>query len=419
MTLAQDLAALATPPIPTMSVAMKGFEPGVQYVDGRPDIITSPRVFDEASDQEDYERVVAGMGVPVPDGWALQLVEARFDPVAWTREEMFVDDERSEEPGARTKAPAVTRPAWRYRWRLVPDFVTALRDADFDKLQRMAKASGRGRPVVPKSTKTTAVIDMADFQFGKVDVRGGTPELLERIEIAKLGKVAWVRKHKPAEIILLDGGDMMEGFESAPGSDRTNDLSQVQQLRIMRRVMWDWIATFAKLTDDLKVVGVPSNHCRVRRGKETMGSPGDDYGIENIIACSDIAAANTTGAYDHVQFIVPTEYDEAVAFPMVGGKIFGAIHGHQFGSPEKAGDWLAKMALGRRPIGYADMVFVHHYHQFRQWTVGDDRWLFMAPTSDSGSSWFSNNQGSESRPGVMSVLFDETGWIDVDVAWSA
>lgn len=417
MTLANDLSMLAAPRPPAMNPAMKGFEPGVQYVDGHIDVITSPQVFEEATDQDDYQAVVATMGVKIPDGWALQLVEARFDPVAWTRQEMFVDDER--EGGGRTKAPAVTRPAWRYRWRLVPDFVSALKDADFDKLQKMARAAGRGRPVTPKSTKTTAVIDMGDFQIGKVDVRGGTPELLERIEIAKLAMVAYVRRHKPAEIILLDGGDMMEGFESAPGSDRTNDLSQVQQLRMMRRIVWDWIATFAKLTDDLKVVGVPSNHCRVRRGKETMGSPGDDYGIENIIACSDIARANTTGAYDHVQFIVPEEYDEAVAFPLVGGKIFGAVHGHQYNSPDKAGDWLAKMALGRRPIGYADIVFVHHFHQFKCWTVGDDRWIFMSPTNDSGSSWFSNNQGSESRPGVLAVIIDETGWRDVEVAWTA
>lgn len=380
----------------------KDFAPGVQFVEGRAATITTGPL--PSLEPGEYAAAVDSMGIAVPEGYTLRLAEARYDPQAWARDAQGED--------------AVTRPCWRYRFVVVVDVVAALADADLAKLMKSARAAGRGRPVTPKSTKSSLVVVLGDLQVGKVDVRGGTPELLERLEVAKAQVVAQVRKVKPAELVLLDAGDMMEGFESAPNADRTNDLSQVEQLRLMRRILWDWVSTLSKLVESLKVVGVPSNHCRVRRGKNTLGHPDDDYGIENVVACADIAAASEIGAYDHVEFVVPPKFDESVAFQLVGGKVFGAAHGHQANSPDRFGDYFAKQALGRKPIGHADIVVFGHFHQLRISTVGDDRWIFIAPTMDGGSSWHTNIAGSESRPGVLTFVVDEHGWRDVMVAWA-
>lgn len=380
----------------------KGFEPGVQYVNGRPAVITTTAV-EELEGPGDYAEVVANMGIPIPDGYRLRLAEAKYDPSAWHRDEQGED--------------AITRPIWRYRFIVELDIASALQDEDLGALMKAAKRASRGKAIAPVSTLTTMVVVLGDLQAGKVDVRGGTKELLERLEVAKQDVVARVRKMKPAEIVLLDAGDMMEGFESAPGADRTNDLSQVEQLRLIRRVLWDWISTLAPLTTSLRVVGVPSNHCRVRRGKEAMGAPDDDYGVENIIACFDIAAAAPL-AYGHVKFLVPPRYDESLAFALVGGKILGAAHGHQ-SNVDKFKQYFAGQSLGRKPIGNADIAVFGHYHQLRIQTVGDDRWIIIAPTMDSGSSWFTNTSGDESRPGVATFMVDEHGWRDLYIAWTA
>jgi hypothetical protein len=414
-TLDQALAAVTSSGSSELrTIAMRGWEPGVQFVDGKPAVITTAGG-PQLGDQE-YDAAVSAMGVTIPDGYRLRLSEARFDPVAWTREHMFVDDER--EGGGRTKAPAVTRAVWRYRFVVELDLGASLVDADLAAMVKQAKAAGRGRPVKPLSATATMTVTLGDLQISKVDVRGGTQELLERLEIAKRKVVMQIRNQKPAQLVLVDGGDIIEGFESSPSADRTNDLSQVQQLRLARRILWDWVSTLAPLVEDMKVVGVPSNHCQVRRGKQVMGQPDDDYGLENIIAVSDIAAANTVGAYDHVTFIVPPKFDEAVAFELPCGKIWGAAHGHQVGSPDKFGDYFAKQALGRAPVGQADFLFVFHFHQLRVTTVGDDRWVFISPTMDNGSSWYRNNNGSESRPGVLTIMLDEHGWRDLYVAWA-
>jgi hypothetical protein len=148
-----------------------------------------------------------------------------------------------------------------------------------------------------------------------------------------------------------------------------------------------------------------------------MGPSNDDYGLEVLSQLSDIAAANPE-MYGHVKFWAPDQHDEAVALTLVGGKTLGVVHGNQFKRPEGAKAYLAGQALGRTPIGHADIVVANHYHTFYVQSVGDDRWIIGAPTMDAGSSWFANMTGVESAPGVLSFVVDETGWKALDVAWA-
>jgi hypothetical protein len=187
--------------------------------------------------QEDYAQVVEALGVVLPDGFTLVLQEVRFDPAAWTREI--------------SGGPAVTSPVWRYRFKVVPAPDTI--NSDLGELLAEAKRSRKGKFPVPASTAETLVIALSDCQFGKVDRRGGTLELLERLEHAKAQVIAHAKKVKPAEIVLIDVGDAVEMFESAPGADRTNDLQVTEQIRVWRRVFWSWVKDLAPLSDDMKV----------------------------------------------------------------------------------------------------------------------------------------------------------------------
>src|SRR5690606_11985877 len=105
-----------------------------------------------------------------------------------------------------------------------------------------------------------------------------------------------------------------EGFESSPNAERTNDLSQTRQIRVWRRVLWRWVEVLSKLVEELEVVSVPSNHCSVRRGKQVLGDPLDDWGIEVLSQVADIAAVNPE-AFGHVKCIVPNEWESHLLLP--------------------------------------------------------------------------------------------------------
>jgi hypothetical protein len=397
-------ATIATPPVPLVrQPAPKDFQPGTKYDGGRlTEIVTGP-VTEELAGEEDWQRVVAEMGVVLPEGFRLVLSEARFDPAAWHRDGQGDD--------------AVTRPVWRYRFQVVPAALGAGPDEDLEKLQAAARKAARAKPRPAVFDKVSLVVVLGDIQAGKVDRRGGTGELLERLEHAKAAVLRRARRIKPHQIVLVDAGDALEGFESSPNSDRTNDLQLTQQQRLWRQILWDWTQQLSKLAPELDVISVPSNHCSVRRGKQNMANPADDFGIEVLSQVSDIARGNPA-AYGHVRFWSPGEWEEACALTLVGGKTLGVVHGHQKTRPELAGQYMAGQALGRTPIGQADIVVMGHWHNFRVQTFGDDRWLMIAPTMDSGSSWFANSTGTESAPGVLSFVVDERGWQDIDVAWA-
>lgn len=284
-------------------------------------------------------------------------------------------------------------------------------------LDDLFKAIGKDKPrKLPKVTNdfVTELAALADFQVGKADeVRGGTKELIERSEAARLTWAESVAEKRPQEIILADLGDAIEGFNNVASQERTNDLSLTQMIRVWRRLLWSWIDTAADLAPSVKVLSVPSNHCQERIGsKAAYNDPNNDFGIEVLTQVSDIAQANPK-KFGHVKFYTPAEMKETVTLQTVGGKILGFAHGHQVKSMERLTDWLGHQAVNRSEISQADMFFFGHFHNFHVRTFGDDRWLFVAPTLDAGSTWYSNVSGNYSEPHVLSMTVDPDGWKDI------
>lgn len=398
--LLNDLKQAATPPPP------KDFRPGVIYAGMMPSEITTPAI-PPAETQEEWEEAVKAMGIVLPPGMTLALVEAQYsyNAAAWQRDPK----------DRREKDTAYTAPnhLWRYKFKVVPKSLRS--DEDVAVLMKEVKRATRGRPLAPYDDKTTMVINLADFQVGKTDVLGGTKETLARSEAALQDVLARVKVLRPKEILLVDNGDSTEGFESAPNANRTNDLHITEQIRVWRRIFWRWIEALAKVTEDLKVIGVPSNHCRVRTGKNALGDTLDDWGIEVIAQLADMTEVNPE-AYGHVQFTIPRHHEEHVAITLVGGKVIAFAHGHQVGNPNSVAEWAKKQ--GRGEIGLADIVVVGHFHHLRVQAYGHHQWLFMCPTFDPGSSWYSPSSGEESGPGILTFLVNSKGWQDLEVIWA-
>ena len=284
---------------------------------------------------------------------------------------------------------------------------------DLDDLHAMLKRTKPRKGAKPKAGTVaegvTAVGVIADPQVGKTGTRGGAVELLARLEASLERFEAYCLEVRPEEIVLVDAGDAIENFESVASEDRTNDLQLTEQIRLWRRIFWSWIDRASTLAPSVKVLSVGSNHCAVRRGKNNMGTPSDDYGIEVLAQVADMASVHPE-RYGHVEFFTPGRFEESVALQAVGGKVLGVAHGHQAKSINGLPTWFAGQALGRTPIGSADVIVFGHWHNLRIQTVGDDRWLFIAPTSDNGSDWFRNLSGNESAPGVLAFTLDADGW---------
>lgn len=392
-----ELKQAATPSAPA------NFRPGVTY-DGRcPSEIRTPPIA-QIADENDYESTLREMGYPIPDNMTVMLTEmemVEYDDF-WTRDS--VDQEL-----------AVTRPSkkWRYRFKVVPK--SARHDEDIAALMAEAKAAPP-HPVDLRGGdgKTTKVINLSDFQWGKVDELGGSAETLARSEAALAAVVHDLTENPVDEIILVDPGDILEGTESAPNALGMNDLSSTQQVRVGRRVFWRWIEALCPLAPHFKVVGVPSNHCRVRRGKNALGDALDDWGIEIIAQLADIAAANEE-AYGHIEFVIPQEHQEHVLITLLGGQVLGVVHGHQKGQPGQLAGWIK--STGRRGLQQADIVVVGHFHHLVVEAFGDLQWLFICPTNDNGSSWFTPSSGERSEPGVLTFRVDARGWYDLLPVW--
>ena len=284
---------------------------------------------------------------------------------------------------------------------------------DLSDIEKAAKKSVVKRP---KSTNSSVslVTCLADAQIGKVDLRGGIEGIFVGMESAKATWVENVKAVKPEEIILVDLGDSVEGFECVPSEDRLNDLSLTEQIRVWRRIFWSWIDTAASLAPTVKVISVPSNHASVRRGRAKMGLPDDDFGIEVLAQVSDIAAVHPE-KYGHVSFLSPNDFEESIVIKAVGGLHIGAVHGHQLKSPNGIEDWLAKQHLGENPMSFADIALFGHYHHLKIGEVGRGKTYMIAPASDPGSSWYSNNSGNYSKPGVLTFTVDENGWSNLNI----
>ena len=255
------------------------------------------------------------------------------------------------------------------------------------------------------SDRSTVVV-LADWQIGKTGRRGGTPELLARLEDARNKVAIELAERQPDSILVLDGGDGIEGFDSGGDPSFTNDLSLPDQIDAYTTELFKFIRLAHTFSEDVQVGAVPSNHSSWRRGKQNLGTPADDFGLLAHRQVQKVAAAAGITAEWHF----PDVYDESLCVDFAGTPI-GLVHGNQFG-PGKAIDWWQGQAFGDQAITRADVLVSAHYHSFGAGVAGinpltkRERMWLGAPTLDSGSDWYRNIRGRDSLPGTL--IFDVT-----------
>lgn len=350
-------------------------------------------------DEHLFVALTADIGVPIPRGHRLVLVEATLNQNAWTRET----------PGQEL---AVTKPNWRYRFKVVKDdrvISAAAIEEIKDRILAVAPFAASNRPDVA-GNGSTFVIPLADFQIGKGSQgEGGTDVLIERFQEQLTQILIDYKRSGARKVLIADVGDnSCEGEQNVASQIGTNDLQFTDQLVVWFRMFTKIITELAAVCPEVLVVGVPSNHSQHRKDGKPIGDPGNDYGLMTLKMVETTLALNPA-AFSHVTFARPERHKESLSVE-VSGTVIGFAHGHQSGSPDRVPDFLTKQIAGRQPLEAADIIVTGHFHHLRVQNIIGNRWWFQCPASDAGSAWFTNRSGEFSSPGILTFCVKDKAW---------
>lgn len=386
---------LANRPVPAPSKprysAPKGWEPGVRFTSDNIQEITTDAI-GMLEGEPDWKSAVEEMGLTIPDGYRVRLVEMRFDPGAWTRE----DPEQKY---------ATTKPIWRYKFAVEPLPLEAQNAIDgIEILNSLTRAKKPARKV-KNSGNASLTMNINDTQIGK-DAGGGTEATIERLDryFDMAQEKARELKRTAGDLVLLLGGDLVEGCNIYPNQSFQIDRDRRAQIRTMTGITLNLLDRLAPEFETVRVFAVPGNHGEHRaNGKRVNRHDNDDQLVAEAVA----TAAERDPALSHVSFVIA--YDEPAVTADIQGHILALTHGSVYaksgsGSPsEKALRWYRNMAGAHHPVGSADILVGNHFHHEVVANYGS--MLFVQnPAMDGGSPEFADYSGTDCPPGMATWL---------------
>lgn len=387
MALSDTISDLAVPLAPRES-------PSVTYRDGLPEYINIPSA-PQASTPAEYNQIIADLGVPIPEGYELQLVEARKNMAAWTRDSVHQE-------------LAVTKPNWTYRFKVVQKFAS-VQVKEFRDYAESLKRKPKAQPEKP--AQRAVVVAYADPQVGKAQhTGGGTVDTEHRVGDLFGMAQDYIRYQKPNKIVFGDLGDACESTQNSSAQKHTNDLSFPEQIRVARRLFMYGADTFSRMVPELDVFGVNSNHMQWRENGKAQGNASADFGLDIVASVQDAFNLNDD-AYGHVKFFYPETHRETLVLN-IAGLNNGFFHGHQSGRPEGISKFIAGQIAGRQALAQADMFTWGHFHSYQHFTMLGNMTGLQCPSADNGSDWFTNLSGIWSEPGLLVYTIEDGKLVD-------
>jgi hypothetical protein len=307
---------------------------------------------------------------------------------------------------------------WDGEWLTSYRFTFRKRTSGIDLPLLMQEAKRKlGKPKFDKPEPRCLVVLWSDLQVGKVDYRGNSDSLLERVAIMQARLIEQVKREKPEQVIFADLGDTVENFFNANSAQQhySNDLSIMEQVDVATTLAWQTLREIAQVVPKVTYASVGSNHCQFRAANgKAIGKPTDDWGV--FIGRQLARLAREVGA-DNIRFLEPQPYEESLAIDVFddGYHVLGIVHGHQASRPETVGDWWRKQTFGRQAVADASLLVHGHWHHLRVQELGSvdrgdklaSRFIVMAPTMDNGSNWFRMNSGEDSIPGLATLILEQ------------
>jgi hypothetical protein len=258
------------------------------------------------------------------------------------------------------------------------------------------------------------VLVPTDFQFGKVDWNGGSKETAAQVMESFSKAAAFVKEFRPREVAILDAGDIIENIYSTSAQLGTNDLDLPAQVVEAAYAMQRGLQMLAPLTPSIRYAAVSSNHGAHRIGpKSPAGDAHSDYGLAVAKMLGHALELNPS-AFGHVTVQTPEPFMESLHFQTSGTDI-GLVHSHQASGGDKIGEWWKGQSHGNMPVAQARILVCGHWHSLRVQQSGDSRWIMVGPSSDRGSSWFTNLKGEQSESGMLSFTTANNAWNNLRV----
>ena len=299
--------------------------------------------------------------------------------------------------------PFPLEPQWLSSWR----FHFRKRIGSVPDLPTLYATAKKTRKPATKQTDSgkVFVVCLADFQVGKVDYKGNTESLVQRILESYDRIEAQLKAGKYQHIYALDLGDIIEGIDNAASMNQLqgNDLSVMQQVDLAAALIWDFLKMATKYAP-VTYASIGSNHCQWRVNRQQIGKPGvDDWGI--VILQQVRRLAVEVGL--PITFLIPNPDEESLVFDAFGDgyHLVGIAHGHQYSRPENALTWWRQNTFGNQTIASASLLLTAHFHHLRVVEAGashngGSRYWVQASTSDNGSGWFRRISGEDSVGGI-------------------
>lgn len=363
--------------------------------------VETPIGWKPAVEFDGSEGVATTPGLPDGADFTEFLIEAGYSPDKYE----VVGNPRTSRWQQREGGDWLT--SYRFTFRLKPDNAIPLPLLYSQAKRSKGKSLSSDKPV---NNNKALLVCWSDSQTGKVDEKGGTAELIQRITEKQELLEAHLKKNKYGKLFFLNVGDSIEGFESGGNPMRTNDLSLMDQVDLEATFEWETLRIMSKYAP-VEAYSVGSNHGCWRSGKTKLGTSADDWGlhIQRTIA----RLAKETGL--PIKFYEPNKYDESVAFDVFGDKemVVGLVHGHQASNSQSMIQWWRNQSHGEQPVTAANLLIHGHWHHLRIVETGRkngrSRWIVQCPTLDNGSSWWRNSQngGDDSDPGLLIIPLEQ------------
>jgi hypothetical protein len=310
--------------------------------------------------------------------------------------------------------PPIRTSRWQQRedgpWLTSYRFTFRRKSVGIDLPLLLAEAKNKIKLIPPKKvTEKCLVILWSDLQVGKVDYRGNSQSLIERVSLMQYRLMEKIKAEKPSKAIFVDTGDTVENFGNAADLQQlaTNDLSIMEQVDLATTLAWQTLKQVAERVPDVTYASVGSNHCQFRIGKQVIGKASDDWGI---FIGRQLARLSKELSLP-IKFLEPQPHDESLAIDVFGDgfHILGVVHGHQGKRPDAMATWWRGQAFGRQPVADASVLVHGHWHHLRVTEMGStprgtSRFLVMAPTLDNGSGWWKKVTGEDSVPGLATFI---------------
>lgn len=345
-------------------------------------IVTGDKIADEQ-----VVDFIKSRGGHIPDGMVPVMVSAKYNPAAWFRDKPYDHSGK--------QAPAVTRGAWSYQFRIT----YGLEKTTLDKLSDQIK---KARPHKAAPTDTTNLFHFiaGDLQLGKADGTGTQGIVDKYLDSVNKAAQEWKKLGRPPVAIWFLG-DCIEGYVSQGGRTVPRlELTLTQQIELFYKLVEYTVNQFRAA--QVTLVGVNGNHDQTTRQFETDAA--DGYATLTLKLLAQAMKQNPA-AYDNVTVYVPAAGEDKVIIDLNGSR-FLALHGHQFTRGKELEYW-EKQEFNKHVID-AHFLLHGHQHEF-QISSRRGRIRLCTPTLESESTWYKHKAGAVAIQGCLTMTTGPDG----------